>query len=749
MKKNLRIILFFVAAVLTLSLNAQHRSACLYKMSGLVRYAAYDAAISGYAGDKSVAAIHGGVAAGRNVYTEPSICAFVRIKEGADSVFRSNRCRRLASFGDVYIADIPLSAIAPLSLSDKVLRIEAGRSHRLTLDTAAVVVGAPQVWRADQLPQAFTGSGVVVGVMDVGFDATNPNFYDVALKATRIRRFWDQLSPDSIGSALYVGADYRTPDDILRYARSHDGLFETHGTHTLGIAAGTGFDTPYRGMAYDADICIVSNAVNTDLPLIPQEQLYKYTSATDALGFKYIFDYADEVGKPCVVSFSEGSTQSFGAEEQLFEETLASMTGPGKILVASAGNDGGEHTFQRKPSGVERDGMFFLSDADRSSFSAVSDRPFSFCITAYKDGRQQSVSIASASIVESADSLLEDSVSLFGNTLKYSIQALTPYFNSSLTAYDIVAEMNGGVGCTVQLSCEAVGSEACVDFYSNGVKFYASSTNSSLSGGESASSVGSPGCAPSVICVGATAYRDHSVNVDGTPLYFDCGHDGAVASYSSVGPTRDGRIKPDVVAPGTFVVSSASSYCFEADSAGSMRKDLIGCSEFNGRQYPWTSYVGTSMSTPVVAGVIALWLQANPQLDKEQILDIFSATCQRRDDMPQGTKDNHWGYGEIDAYAGLLKVLGIDGIKGLSANTPHGFSVSLHGDVLRISSSDGAGGIINVRVYSMSGEKILERAVSIGKSSAEVSLLGMPSGVYAVQIDAQSPMASGSFLVRK
>ena len=748
MNKKLRIILFMVAAVAAIAMSAHRRNACLYKMSALVRTAAYQAA----AAEKGLGnGMQGAPSVGKTTTVEPSICAFVKITYGADSVLQANRCRMLARFGDIYVADIPLKSIAALSLSDKVLRIEAGQSHRLNLDTAAVVVNTGHVWHADRLPRAFTGGGVVVGVMDVGFDATSPNFYDAALSETRIRRFWDQLSPDSVGSTMYVGADYRTADDILRYAHSHDGLIESHGTHTLGIAAGTGYDTPYRGMAYDADICIVSNAVSTDLPLISPEQLYKYTTATDALGFKYIFDYADEVGKPCVASFSEGGTQTFDSEEQLFEEVLASMTGPGRIIVASAGNDGGTLTHQRKPSGVERDGVFFLSESDRSSFSALSDQPFSFCITAYKDGQRQSVCLPTASVVAAADSLLEDSVSFFGHTLKYSIQAVTPYFNSALSAYDIMAEMKGRVGYPVNLSCEAIGSDATVDFFSNGMKFYASSLNPSISGGEAASSIGSPACAPSVICVGATAYRDHSVNVDGVPLYYDCGHDGAVASYSSVGPTRDGRVKPDVVAPGTFVISSASSYYLEADTAGIMRKDLAGSSMFNGRRYPWTSYVGTSMSTPLVAGVIALWLQANPQLTTEQILDIFSATCRRRDAMPQGSKDNHWGYGEIDAYAGMLKVLGIDGIQGLSTSRPHGLSVSLCGDVLRISASESCkDGSIGVSVYSLSGKKLIERAADFcGGGMAQVSLQGVSHGVYAVQLDGNTSATTGSFLIRK
>lgn len=276
--------------------SAQHAGASLYKMSRLVRLVSIEARNGqGQYAKTLTGGRERGDSRAFDVPGQRSLCAFVQMKGDGRLVLEENHCTPLAQFGDIYIADIPLRHLDGLSLSESVLRIEAGRSHTLTMDTTAVIVDAPAVWNGSSLPQAYTGQGVVVGVMDVGFDVTSPNFYDTTLTATRIRRFWDQLSPDSIGSGMYVGADYRTPEEILAYAHSHDGLIETHGTHTLGIAAGTGFDTPYRGMAYDADICIVSNAVNTDLPLIPEELLYKYTSATDVLGFKYIFDYAQEV----------------------------------------------------------------------------------------------------------------------------------------------------------------------------------------------------------------------------------------------------------------------------------------------------------------------------------------------------------------------------------------------------------------------------------------------------------------------
>lgn len=104
--------------------------------------------------------------------------------------------------------------------------------------------------------------------------------------------------------------------------------------------------------------------------------------------------------------------------------------------------------------------------------------------------------------------------------------------------------------------------------------FYADNRNSALSGGERKASIGSPACSPSVICVGATAWRNHSTNFEGTPLYYDCGMGGVVASYSSTGPTRDALVKPDVMAPGTFVISSASSFYAE-ENIETAKKTLL------------------------------------------------------------------------------------------------------------------------------------------------------------------------------
>ena len=201
------------------------------------------------------------------------LCAFVQLTGNADSTLTAYGCRTLACYDDIRIVSIPLKALRGLSLSRNVTRIETGRSHTTLMDRSPETVNATPVYNGDGLPQAYTGRGVVMGIMDVGFDLTHPNFYDATAENYRIRRLWDQLSADTVGSGMYVGAEYIGRDRLLEYGHSRDGLKMTHGTHTLGTAAGGGYDSPYRGIAYESDICLVSNPVTDDKEFIAYEDL--------------------------------------------------------------------------------------------------------------------------------------------------------------------------------------------------------------------------------------------------------------------------------------------------------------------------------------------------------------------------------------------------------------------------------------------------------------------------------------------
>ena len=98
-----------------------------------------------------------------------------------------------AQQGDISIITIPLSQIGRLIENPSVLRVEANRRADVTLDTVPLVSNILPAYQTTPRHQAFTGNGVVVGVVDIGFDLTHPTFYNnVSLSDYRIKAFWDQ-----------------------------------------------------------------------------------------------------------------------------------------------------------------------------------------------------------------------------------------------------------------------------------------------------------------------------------------------------------------------------------------------------------------------------------------------------------------------------------------------------------------------------------------------------------------------------
>jgi serine protease AprX len=145
--------------------------------------------------------------------------------------------------------------------------------------------------------------------------------------------------------------------------------------------------------------------------------------------------------------------------------------------------------------------------------------------------------------------------------------------------------------------------------------------------GDEPGTVGSPGAATHAITVAACAERSAPA---GSPNHSDGIY---LTPFSSRGPTLDGRIKPDVCAPGHSIMAA---------KAGTL----------NG----YVAYSGTSMATPFVAGAVALALEAGATL--ANVGPNLALTAQDRG--PAG-KDNDWGAGLIDAYALVAKSKGISG----------------------------------------------------------------------------------------
>ncbi|WP_024834679.1 S8 family serine peptidase [Ruminiclostridium josui] len=131
--------------------------------------------------------------------------------------------------------------------------------------------------------------------------------------------------------------------------------------------------------------------------------------------------------------------------------------------------------------------------------------------------------------------------------------------------------------------------------------------------GPGKATIGSPGAASKALTVGA---------------FGDLGEKGFfLANFSSRGLTADGRVKPDIAAPG---------YQITAAKANSTNK--------------YVAYSGTSMATPFVAGTAALIFDANPSLTASQAVNIITSTAQ---DWGPAGQDLDYGFGRLDSYAAV------------------------------------------------------------------------------------------------
>ena len=590
------------------------------------------------------------------------LTAFVRIDGNAAEVLRQYGCKELARVGDISIAAIPLSKLGALSCGRQVKRIETGRRCSIQMDTTRLVVNAEKVYTGEGLSQSYTGRGVVVGVQDIGFDLTHPNFYSADMRQYRIKALWDQLSRDTIGSTLYVGRDYVGREALLKLKHPIDGETQTHGTHTAGIAAGSGAEgngavSPYRGMACDADLVLVDNAAD-NASLIDPRDYYKFTYATDALGFKYIFDYAERMHQPCVINFSEGSSQDFHGYDQLYYELLAKLIGPGRIIVSSAGNDGARNSYIHKNIGKERAGAFIMGNEKRFSCTAKSKQAFTFRVSVYDNvSSPQIVDISTVNICNAQDSLLTDSLLVGGKKYIWRVLAYPNSYDARETAYDFQISSPSKLGDSPQVSLQVMGRDADIELYRMSGYMFPHSLDPVLDAGDCRYTIFSPSSSPDVICVGSTSYRTQFVNYLGEKKVYDSGQKGIRSSFSAMGPTLDGRIKPDVMAPGQNIISSYSTFFINnPKNVNASVKSDVRHFEYNGRTYAWNANAGTSMSAPVVTGAIALWLQADPTLTPADCLEIFAKTCTHYD-ASLSYPNNLYGYGQIDVAAGLREVL--------------------------------------------------------------------------------------------
>ena len=675
---------------------------------------------------------------------------FVQMKDGInDELLAQYGCKKYAQLGDIAIVTVPLDKVGALSEQPEVLRVEANDKAHPTLDLVPENTNLLPVYEQTAQHPAFTGKGVVVGIMDIGFDLTHPTFYNTpSLSNYRIKAFWDQLAPNADSNRFPVGSEWTTTDDILQQQCATDGREQNHGTHTTGIAAGSGYDSPYRGAAWESDLCLVANAVTADTAFIDKADYYLYTTATDALGFKYLFDYADSQQKPCVVSFSEGYTPFMDNDDQLFSLFLSRLVGPGHILVSSAGNESQSLTYFRKPLGVEHAGSFIRVFNPTAQYRLLSDGKPVVRLIAYEERNVVERELLLPMDSENwKDEQLIDTLFIQDDTCAVRITRYQPSLVEGKTGYWITLAGNRPFIEMDHLALVVEGADCEAEVFGSSTQSFGNyDTDKQWNAAEKTHNILAPGCLEPAITVGSTSHRLTYTNINGDVIKNNRDTEpGRLSWFSSVGPAMDGSVKPDVTAPGNFVISSQSSFYLEAHPDATTYD--VEHFDAGGRTYVWAAQSGTSMSTPVVAGIIALWLQANPTLSPDDIRDVLQRTC--RHPEPQFTYPNNlYGHGEIDAYRGLLDILGMTGIKELSQHQPQGVRLTAHDGLLHLQFSQTPSEPVLLSIYTTSGALLHRQWLTPSSRQVSLPLPVSASGIYAVQLTGKDKALTGSQLVR-
>ena len=568
-------------------------------------------------------------------------------------------------FGDIVTAQIPVDKVGEVSRLAQVRYMQLAQRMSVCNYNARRLSSVDEVHLAKGISRSYTGKDVIVGMVDVGVDFNSVEFSDKQ-GGSRVKSVY---LPSVEGGEKAVidgkelpGSSYTTPDAIA--ALTTDCTTMSHGTHTTTTAAGSYSGNDCYGVATDADLVLCA---------MDEEDL---TDVNIANSIAYIFDYADKVGKPAVINMSLSSNCGPHDGTSMLSQAMASATGTGRICVLSVGNDATLLTKVSKQFNAETDLLctFFenlyarysiLGDCD---MWADSSRPFKAQFVIY-DKRQKAFAYESA-WYEATDSDA-DVVELNFD----EIEKMNEIYTGKVCFSSGIGN-NGNMELYTTFNVKAVCDADEAQNYYMGMRFSADNgttltgwTNTGtgmVSKGIDGWVYGTPDgnisdlvTGDGVISVGAYCSCTGVPTLGGTVDYGGS-ELGDIAYFSSYGKDMNGISRPTVTAPGYVVVSCLNRFDTEETSSTSGKTYV---QDVDGSTYLWGTMYGTSQSAPVVAGTIALWLEANAELNPDEVMQLLEQSSTRDEFVNRGNADK-WGYGKLNALKGLqiIETSGIDNV---------------------------------------------------------------------------------------
>ena len=653
--------------------------------------------------------------------------------------------------GNIWAVEVPVDKVSQFTEAGGIAYIQLDEPVLPKLDIARKTTRVDSVHKGTGLPMVYSGKGVVVGVIDFGFDYNHPSFLDTPGTKFRIKKVWEMAGTGVHPAGFNYGRELADTNAIK--AATTDNAVQTHGTCTTGMAAGSGYsystnvsaNSKFRGMAYDADIVLVG--VRRDS--IAGEWLQG--SFTDfANGVRYIMDYASSVSKPAVVNISWGSQSGSHDGTSLFNQACDNMSGPGKLIVMSAGNEGQEHihlakTFTVADTMISTNLTFTPATYQRTWVDIWGEAGKTFCgkATLYRNGSP----VGAPSFV-----------CLDNNTYTYNLIGSNGIDTCIVEYINTLADGNNGKPrmtinvynkTTDTIRIDVKGTNGSVnmwnEYYYYGYDHSYQSAFSKLgqswaTEGDTISTVSDMGAAQSVLLVGAYVSKKQWADIGGNVWSYSATV-GALAGFSSVGPMIDGRIKPDITAPGLTIATSCNSYDTSYSPTGNSDQ-LIRTSCTNpvtNRKYYYSEFSGTSAASPAAAGIVAILLQADPNLTPWDLKGILKETAIK--DTYTGTLTtpaNNWGSGKINAYGALKRVIQHLGVYNYSGSRKLDcviFPNPGNGDYTLDYTGDKAE-TLRLQVIDITGKVVLKDlwTVAPGTSRRALDLNAFAKGTYIVHI---------------
>jgi len=563
------------------------------------------------------------------------------------------------SFRNIVSATLPDTAIRELNQLNGLEYIEFSNAKPHLLNDVMLLNNnvVPVHAGAAPLSQPYTGSDVIMGFVDTGIELEHPDFQD-ADGNTRVLYIWDQTQDEVDASRIpqpyNYGQTYDQQDILLDIDVHEDQPGEYgHGSTVSGTGAGNGNATGnYKGVAPDANIIVVSSDFGRS----------NWTSSV-ADAVEYIYNKADELGMPAVVNLSLGTY--FGSHDGLDAAALQIdgllESKDGFSVVSAAGNSGhiGDYHlsyevptsdtsftwFSYNANALEEGAVFFELWADQEDFN---DAHFALGVDAnspewqfrgYSDWRSAS---------ENINTVVTDTVFYNDNIMgvvetwvgergeQYQIQVkVSEVFNTQYPWR--FATTGGGV-----FDCWSYGpfnTSAIISEDLPSSAEYAAMEMYELPDNQK-TIVDSWNCSDKVITVGSYVNRNSFINYNNQITELDV-TPGEIAHSCSRGPTRDNRQKPTIAATGAETVSSGSLATLNSFINSNPEKVAEGGWHYiNG---------GTSMASPVVAGIAALYYECNPDANYQEIIDAVIENAVG-DEFTGALPGLRFGNGKVDAY---------------------------------------------------------------------------------------------------